>query len=127
MSEYLKSEREAKIDSVFYFAGRVKKLKEELSDLTKTLNNHKEELRGIMIELDEKELKNEEHEIKLARPYSFDVGQLGVDYPELYKKYTSIEKVISEKVVCNKKDLKKFYPQEYHKCEVELTPRLTIK
>ena len=42
-------------------------------------------------------------------------------------KYTSIEQVVKETVVVNKKDLKRFSPEEYSKCEIELTPKLTIQ
>jgi len=62
----------------------------------------------------------------ISYPKSFDAGLLGVEYLELYEKYTSIERVIKENIVVNKKDLKRFYPDAYEKCEVELTPRLTI-
>ncbi|MFX1287779.1 MAG: hypothetical protein ACFFFY_04360 [Promethearchaeota archaeon] len=66
-------------------------------------------------------------EINITYPKSFDTGLLGVEYPELYEKYTSVERVIKENIVVNKKYLKCFYPKAYEKCEIELTPRLTIQ
>ena len=81
----------------------------------------------MLKQLEIKYLKNQYTEIKINYPKSFDVGLLGEEFPELYKKYTSVERVITENVVVNKKDLKRFFPDEYSKCEIELTPRLTIQ
>lgn len=79
-----------------------------------------------MKDLDVKYLKNESMEISIS-PKSFDSANLDVEYPELYKKYTTIEIITTEKVVVNKKDLERFYPEEYEDCLIELTPRLSIK
>ena len=116
-----------KINDVLNLALLIEEKKDLVKEQTEQLNKLKEEVRGVMKELGEKKLEDELVEVEMRISNSFDIGQLGVSYPELYKQYTSIETVTTEKVILNKKDLKKFYPDEYHNCEVENTPRLYIK
>jgi len=52
---------------------------------------------------------------------------MDVHYPNEIREFTSKEKVIKEKIVVNKKDLKRFYPVIYEKYLVKLTPRLIIR
>ena len=120
-------EQRAKEESILEFASKVKELGVEIQELTEKQNVLKEEIRGLFKEIEVRELKNKYVDVKIVYPKTFDSGLLGVEYPELYERYTSIERVINEKVVVNKKDLKRFYPEAYEKCEIELTPRLTIQ
>ena len=120
-------ERRKKEESILEFASMVKELGNQIKELTEKQKVLKEEIRGLSKELDIRHLRNEYVEIKITYPKSFDAGLLGAEYPALYEKYTSVERVIKEKVVVNKKDLKRSFPDVYNKCEIELTPRLTIQ
>ena len=124
----LKTKKEQE-ESVIYFALKCRELRGKIKELQDTENRFKEELRGLMNEYEIKHLKNEVVDVEIRYPKSFDPGQLGVDYPELYQKYVKIEKVIveSEKMTINEKDLKRFHPKEYEHCIAEGTPRLYIK
>ncbi|MFX0104349.1 MAG: hypothetical protein ACFE75_02520 [Candidatus Hodarchaeota archaeon] len=66
-------------------------------------------------------------DVEVQFPVSFDHAQLGVSHKDLYDQFTSIETITKEKVVVNKKDLKRFYPNIYEKYLIKLTPRLIIK
>ena len=114
-------------ESVYELASMVKELEAEIEQLKEKQEEIKEEIRGLLKELGTNRLRNEQIEIKISYPKSFDTGLFGMEYPELYAKYTSIERTTKEKVVVNEKDLKRFYPDEYEKCAVDLTPRLTIQ
>lgn len=84
-------------------------------------------IRGLLKELEKTTLKNQYVEININYPKGFDNGLFMAERPDLYDKYTSVEKSIKEKVVVNKKDLKRFHPEVFSKCEIELTPKLTIQ
>jgi len=95
------------------------------------INNLKEEIRGIMIENDAKIFENKEIDltIKCTRSFSFDFGMFKLDYPELTKQYFKEETITTTivKDVYDKKKIKKEHSVEYKSCEVENTPRLTVK
>jgi len=101
--------------------------KQQIEEIKKEMNILKEEILGLFDEQGIKSVNTEKGRISVQYPKSFDTGLFGVEFPDLYKKYTTIEKVITEKVVVNKEDLQRFYPEEYKKCTVELTPRLIIQ
>lgn len=115
---------------IFDLSENLLKLKFEKAELEKQENILKEEIRGIMIELDTKYLKNENIEIKLARPYSFDIGMLKYSYPEIASQFVKTEVITKEKDYIEKSDmkhLKEYFKEAYLECNTELTPRLTIK
>lgn len=115
--------------SIIYFAKICLDLKEKIKTLQTDEKRYKRELRILMKEKRVKQLKENDISVEIRYPKSFDVGQLGVDYPELYEKYVSFEEVIikSEKMTINEKDLKRFHPKEYNNCFAEGTPRLYLK
>ena len=98
---------------------------------TEQVKNLKEEIRGIMIENNAPNFENKEIglTLKLTRPKSFDFGLFKLDYPELKKIYFTEETITTTviKDVYDKKKIKAGHPKEYESCEVELTPRLTVK
>lgn len=103
-------------------------------EFTEKEKEAKTALRNMFLELPENlrkdKLKDDSiEEVSIQFPKSFDMGLLGINYPELYKKYVKTEMVIvkSEKVNFNKKDLQRFHPEEYNKCMAEGTPRIRIK
>lgn len=103
-------------------------------DCTEKEKNIKIELRILFLDLPEdirKEKLSDDlvEEVSIRFPKSFKLALLKEDYPELYKKYVTIEKVIieSEQLNFNEKDLKKFHPDEYEKCFVKGTPQIRIK
>lgn len=116
---------------IIQMAMLIKEKERYQEDIAEQINNLKEEIRGLMKEFGITQIANIDtdkvREIKINYPKSFDVGLLGKDYPELYTKYVSKETRIVEDLKINKKDLQRLYPKEYAACEVELTPRLTIK
>ena len=89
----------------------------------------KEEIRGIMIENDLKNFENREMglRLKITRPKSFDFGLFKLEYPKLRERYFTEETITTIKDVYDKKKIKAGHPKEYEACEVELTPRLTVK
>ena len=102
------------------------KLVKHESDQVKNL---KEEIRGIMIENDLKNFYNGENNLtlKCSRSFSFDFGAFRMDYPKLTKRYFTEETITTIRDVYDKKKIKKEHPAEYQSCEVENTPRLTVK
>ncbi len=95
------------------------------------VNNLKEEIRGIMIENDLKNFYDQENNLtlKCSRSFSFDFGAFKLDYPELTKQYFKEETITTTVVndVYDKKKIKKEHSAEYKSCEVENTPRLSVK
>ena len=121
--------KEKEIKSVIFFARKCLDLKEKIKELQEDEKRYKSELRILMKEKGVKTLKEDDVSVEIRYPKSFDVRQLGVDYPELYKKYVSFEEIItkSQKMSINEKDLKKFNPKEYDDCFAEGTPKLYLK
>lgn len=115
--------------SIIYFAKKCLEFKEKIKDLQEDEKRYKSELRILMKEKGVKALKEDDVSVEIRYPKSFDVGQLGIDYPELYKKYVSFEEIItkSQKMSINEKALKQFNPKEYDECFAEGTPRLILK
>lgn len=103
-------------------------------DCTEKEKNIKKELRFLFLELPE-QIRKEKltdalvEEVSIRFPKSFKLALLKEDYPELYKKYVTIEKVIieSEQLNFNEKDLKNLHPDEYEKCFVKGTPQIRIR
>ena len=95
------------------------------------VNKLKEEIKGIMIENDLKNFYDGENNLtlKCSRSFSFDFGAFRMDYPILTKQYFTEETITTTVVrdVYDKKKIKKECPVEYQACEVENTPRLTVK
>ena len=120
MSELLKTK-------ILIFGRRIRQLKEEINTLSTDMNLEKEKLRQAMIQNDLKVVEGDDITVKCTRSYSFDVGQLNFIAPALYKKYTTVETITKSKVIINKKDLKKYEPVVFEKCNIENTARLTIK
>ena len=91
----------------------------------------KEEIRGLMIENDLKKFEDKEHDLhmKCVQSFSWDFGMFKLEYPELKKIYFTEETITTTVTndVYDKKKIKKEYPKEYESCNVELTPRLTVK
>lgn len=95
------------------------------------VNKLKEEIRGLMIENDVKFFEDKEHDLtlKCSQSFSWDFGTFRMDYPELTKRYFTEETITTTVVkdVYDKKKIKAEHPKEYKTCEVENTPRLTVK
>jgi len=95
------------------------------------IKNLKEEIRGIMIENNAPNFENKELglTIKIVRSFSFDFGLFKMDYPELTKIYFKEETITTTAIkdVYDKKKIKAGNPKEYKECEVENTPRLSVK
>ena len=110
--------------------GQLLKDKVKLSaQLNEQIGDIKDAIREILQENDIKhfEDKNADIDIKITYPMSFDFGLFKMDYPELTKRYFTTETITTIRDVYDKKQIKKDCPEEYSLCEVELTPRLTVK
>lgn len=138
MSEFFKRNEEEKIEKIQYDILNMAKLCKDCikkkKDCTEKEKNIKIELRVLFLELPE-DIRKEKladdlvKEVSIRFPKSFKLALLKEDYPELYKKYVTIEKVVieSEQLNFNEKDLKKLHPEEYEKCFLEGTPQIRIK
>jgi len=95
------------------------------------VNKLKEEIRGIMIEAELKNFYNQENNLtlKISRSFSFDFGMFKLEYPDLTKIYFKEETITTTVVkdVYDKKKIKAGNPKEYKACEIENTPRLSVK
>ena len=91
----------------------------------KELKKLKEKLRVFMIDSGIKECDG----VKIRRTFSFDVGALRLDYPELAKLYVKEETktVTSTYDVFDKKDkerLREDHPDVYRECNIENTAQV---
>ena len=95
------SEKEEKfqVQSIFDFAKQLLELKSQIKDLQEKEKTLKEEMRGIFIENNMNYFKNEEIEVKLARPYSFDIGYLKMKYPEIAKAFVKTKEITKKEDV----------------------------
>ena len=112
---------------VLELAEEIKTLQAEISLKTGIVKDKKDILRKIMKGADIADALNDKVSVAITYPKSFDVGILGYEYPDLYKEFTTIKTIITEKVEVNKKTLKKYHPEAYNECLVDLTARLSIK
>ena len=89
----------------------------------------KEEIREILKDNDIKKFDDEKHNlhIKVTYGFAFDYGLFKMNNPELVKRFFTTMTETKTKDVFDKKQLNKECPEEYRKCLVELTPRLTIR
>jgi len=90
----------------------------------------KEEVRGLLKELNVKYMKNEIYEIKISYPEPVDKLLLIADYPDIAKRVieTSTEtKEVNKLSKKNKELLKTEYPDVFQNVVGIATPRLTIK
>ena len=99
------------------------------AELNEQISDIKDAIREILQENDIKHFEDKEADIdiKVTYPMSFDFGLFKMDYPILTKRYFTTETITTVRDVYDKKQIKKECPEEYGKCEVELTPRLTVK
>ncbi|MFX1425408.1 MAG: hypothetical protein ACFFBE_03070 [Promethearchaeota archaeon] len=125
----LKQEMKMKED-IFAFTRRCEEIKAEKEALDNEYKRLKEEIIGLMGELGTKYLRNENFEVKYAIPHSFDIGRFRYSYPELTKRFITTETITTTKDKIDnqsKELLKGNHPDAWNECNIELTPRLTIK
>ena len=105
-------------------------LKNKLALLERTnrdVTGLKHEIREILKENKMTSFDDDRIKIKMTRNYTFDHGLFKMDNPELVKRYFKTETITKTKDVFSRKQLLRECPEEYKKCLIELTARLSIK
>ena len=106
---------------------KVKELK-DMQEQAKMFNKEITQIKNdLRYEMTRREIKKINGVIQIQYPKSFDYGLFKMEFPDLTKRYFTEETITTMRDVFDKKLIKKECPEEYKKCEVELTPRLIIK
>ncbi len=112
-------------DELKYLIAECRSVKAIADTSNKDFRKLKEKLRVFMIDSAIKEYNG----VEIRRTFSFDVGALRLDYPELAKQYVKEETktVTSTYDVFTKKDkarLKEDHPEAYSECNIEGTAQV---
>ena len=117
-----------KIKAIFDLSAEIKSIDFTMRDLKKKSDVLKEEVRGIMAELDKKKVSNEEWTVSISYTEKIDPGYVRMKYPELAERFIKEEPYKGIRDIVDKKGFKAAYPKHYKASLVEgITPRLTIK
>lgn len=113
--------------SVLFMANTCLRLKLEIKELQKDEKRYKGELRGMMKDYNLDYAKDDNVEVKITYPKSFDLGLCRMENPELIKIFVKEEKVITINEIFDKKTFKHLHPEVFEKYNIDLTARLSIK
>ncbi len=115
---------------IFDYGDKIDFLKQKIKDLTKNQNTLKSNLRRLMAKIKSRLLIGKKVKVEIRIRRTFDIDLLEKNFPELYKKYTRIEKktitIVEEELIFDEEKMIKFNEEEYKKCFISKTSGVYI-
>ena len=128
---HVEKELKKKKQAILDLSEQISIMRYDIEKQTEKMDILKEEVRGILQELDINFIKNDKYTVSISYPSSVDPGILKINYPKLYDRFIKVETIIktskTEKVI---KGTKEILRSEYKNAAIDAiaegTPRLRI-